>query len=116
MIVEDMGKARAESPAVSTVRAMTTQPRLLINLPSTFFTRPELAPYLERFDLASHRTQRVKELSKGMQQKAQLISTVLHNPELIIIDNRSRLSSSIMAVDRPQGCGYNTSSLSQNPQ
>lgn len=42
--------------------------------------------YLERFDLAEHRHQRVKELSKGMQQKAQIIATLLHQPELIIID------------------------------
>ena len=42
--------------------------------------------YLERFDLAEHRKKKVKELSKGMQQKAQIISTVLHEPELLIID------------------------------
>jgi ABC-2 type transport system ATP-binding protein len=42
--------------------------------------------YLERFDLADHRKKKVKELSKGMQQKAQIIATLLHDPELIIID------------------------------
>jgi ABC-2 type transport system ATP-binding protein len=42
--------------------------------------------YLERFDLAEHRNKKVKELSKGMQQKAQIIATILHRPELIIID------------------------------
>jgi ABC-2 type transport system ATP-binding protein len=42
--------------------------------------------YLERFDLAQHRRKKVKELSKGMQQKAQLIATLVHDPELIIID------------------------------
>jgi len=41
---------------------------------------------LERFDLAEHRTKKVSELSKGMQQKAQIITTILHQPELIIID------------------------------
>jgi ABC-2 type transport system ATP-binding protein len=41
---------------------------------------------LEQFDLADHRTKKVKELSKGMQQKAQIIATILHQPELIIID------------------------------
>jgi ABC-2 type transport system ATP-binding protein len=45
-----------------------------------------LVGYLERFDLAQHKRKKVKELSKGMQQKAQIINTVLHNPELIIID------------------------------
>jgi ABC-2 type transport system ATP-binding protein len=48
--------------------------------------RRRLTPYLERFDLAAERQKRVRELSKGMQQKAQLISTILHQPELIIID------------------------------
>jgi len=42
--------------------------------------------YLERFDLAEHRKKKVKELSKGMQQKAQLIATLVHQPELVIID------------------------------
>ena len=38
------------------------------------------------FDLALHAKKKVKELSKGMQQKAQLIITLVHDPELIIID------------------------------
>jgi ABC-2 type transport system ATP-binding protein len=42
--------------------------------------------YLERFDLAEHKKKKVKELSKGMQQKAQIIATLLHEPELVIID------------------------------
>ncbi len=42
--------------------------------------------YLQRFDLASSRHKKVKELSKGMQQKAQLITTLIHDPELVIID------------------------------
>ena len=42
--------------------------------------------YLVRFDLAEHRKKKIKELSKGMQQKAQLIITLVHKPELIVID------------------------------
>ncbi len=42
--------------------------------------------YLERFDLASFRRKKIKELSKGMQQKAQLIVTLIHQPKLIIVD------------------------------
>jgi ABC-2 type transport system ATP-binding protein len=42
--------------------------------------------YLERFDLADSSRKKVKELSKGMQQKAQIIATLLHEPELLIID------------------------------
>jgi len=45
-----------------------------------------LEGWLERFDLSAHRRKKVKELSKGMQQKAQIISTLLHEPDLIIID------------------------------
>ncbi len=48
--------------------------------------RQRLAAYLQRFDLAAHKSKKVKELSKGMQQKAQVINTVLHQPELIIVD------------------------------
>jgi ABC-2 type transport system ATP-binding protein len=42
--------------------------------------------YLERFDLAAYKTKKIKELSKGMQQKAQIIVTILHHPELLIVD------------------------------
>jgi ABC-2 type transport system ATP-binding protein len=45
-----------------------------------------LDSYLERFDLAAHRRKKIKELSKGMQQKAQLIATLVHRPDLVIID------------------------------
>ncbi len=45
-----------------------------------------ISTYLERFDLESSRHKKVKELSKGMQQKAQIITTLIHEPELIIID------------------------------
>lgn len=48
--------------------------------------RKRIQPYLERFDLAPHRNKKVKELSKGMQQKAQLIITLVHKPDLVIID------------------------------
>ena len=41
---------------------------------------------LNKFDLAEVRNKKVKELSKGMQQKAQLITTLVHEPQLIIID------------------------------
>ena len=45
-----------------------------------------LEGWLEMFDLSTHRKKKVKELSKGMQQKAQIIATLLHEPEMIIID------------------------------
>jgi len=46
----------------------------------------QLKDYMERFDLYEYRNQKVKELSKGMQQKAQLITTLVHDPEVVIID------------------------------
>ena len=48
--------------------------------------RERLDGYLERFDLAAHKDKKVKALSKGMQQKAQIINTILHQPKLVIID------------------------------
>lgn len=42
--------------------------------------------YLERFDLTGSRKKKLKELSKGMQQKAQLIVTLVHEPDILIID------------------------------
>jgi ABC-2 type transport system ATP-binding protein len=48
--------------------------------------RQRLGGWLERFDLAEYSQKKVKELSKGMQQKAQIIATLLHAPDLIVID------------------------------
>jgi len=48
--------------------------------------RRRLEGWLERFDLVAHRHKKVQELSKGMQQKAQLIATLLHDPDLLVID------------------------------
>lgn len=45
-----------------------------------------VAEFLEQFDLAEHKKKKIKELSKGMQQKAQLIAALVHKPELLIID------------------------------
>lgn len=46
----------------------------------------KLPAWLERFDLSEHKKKKTKELSKGMQQKAQLIAALIHDPEIIIID------------------------------
>jgi ABC-2 type transport system ATP-binding protein len=48
--------------------------------------RERLPGWLKRLDLWEHRAKKVQELSKGMQQKAQLIATLLHDPALIIVD------------------------------
>ena len=42
--------------------------------------------FFERLGLAKDKRKKVSEFSKGMQQKVQIITTLLHRPELIIID------------------------------
>jgi len=42
--------------------------------------------WLERVELPHVARKKIEELSKGMQQKIQLISTILHEPELLILD------------------------------
>ncbi len=42
--------------------------------------------WLERVKLEDCREKKVEELSKGMQQKLQFASTLLHNPRLVILD------------------------------
>jgi ABC-2 type transport system ATP-binding protein len=48
--------------------------------------RLQVSEYLDRFDLTAYKNKKVKELSKGMQQKAQIAATLLHRPELVIVD------------------------------
>ena len=48
--------------------------------------KERLGAYLEQFDLEEYRKKKIKTLSKGMQQKAQLIATLIHQPDLIVID------------------------------
>lgn len=47
---------------------------------------PEIVKWLEYFNLANHRNSMIKELSKGNQQKIQFISSLLHKPKLLILD------------------------------
>jgi ABC-2 type transport system ATP-binding protein len=42
--------------------------------------------WIERFDIGQYRNKLAGDLSKGNQQKVQLVATLLHNPELIILD------------------------------
>jgi ABC-2 type transport system ATP-binding protein len=41
---------------------------------------------LERFGLGGERRKKIKEMSKGMAQKVQIIATLAHDPEFIILD------------------------------
>lgn len=42
--------------------------------------------WLDRFELSAKSNAKIEELSKGNQQKVQLIGTLLHDPELIVLD------------------------------
>ena len=46
----------------------------------------ELDKWLKKFNLSDYKNKKIKELSKGNQQKIQFICAVIHNPELIILD------------------------------
>jgi ABC-2 type transport system ATP-binding protein len=46
----------------------------------------ELMVWFKRFDIMDWYNRKVEELSKGMQQKVQFISTVIHDPDLLIFD------------------------------
>lgn len=48
--------------------------------------REVMNDYLELFQLKDDRRRRIKELSKGNQQKVQIIATIVHEPELVILD------------------------------
>jgi len=46
----------------------------------------EISRWFEKFDITSWKDKKIEELSKGMQQKIQFITTVVHNPDLLILD------------------------------
>jgi len=73
--------------------------------------RSRLEGWLERLDLADHRDKKVQELSRGMQQKAQIIATLLHDPDLLVVDEpfsgldpvNTRLVKQILEEQRAEG-------------
>ncbi|MGI8857038.1 MAG: ABC transporter ATP-binding protein [Thermomicrobiales bacterium] len=48
--------------------------------------RRGLAEWLERFAITENRRKRVEQLSKGNQQKIQFLAAVLHDPDILIMD------------------------------
>ena len=46
----------------------------------------EITKWFKKFDIMTWYNRKVEELSKGMQQKVQFISTIIHNPDLLIFD------------------------------
>jgi ABC-2 type transport system ATP-binding protein len=73
--------------------------------------RSRMAVWLKRLELWEHRTKKVQELSRGMQQKAQIIATLAHEPDLIVIDEpfsgldpvNTRLVKQILEEQRQAG-------------
>jgi ABC-2 type transport system ATP-binding protein len=49
-------------------------------------TKPAIDYWLDRVALADYKKKKVEELSKGMQQKLQFVSTILHEPDLLVLD------------------------------
>jgi len=52
----------------------------------TKIAKQKINSWLEKFKITDWYNKKVNELSKGMQQKIQFITTVLHDPELLIFD------------------------------
>ncbi len=50
------------------------------------FLEPRIVAWTERMGLASWIDRRVEELSKGMAQKVQFLATIVHEPELVVLD------------------------------
>ena len=48
--------------------------------------KKELGAWLDRFEVPQYLNKKVEELSKGNQQKIQVIAALLHQPKLIILD------------------------------
>ncbi|MFP4344900.1 MAG: ABC transporter ATP-binding protein [Anaerolineales bacterium] len=75
--------------------------------------RKRLERWFKRLELYEHREKKVQELSKGMQQKAQIISTLVHEPDLLVIDEpfsgldpvNTRLVKDIMEEQQAAGRG-----------
>ncbi|KRM72439.1 ABC transporter ATP-binding protein [Lacticaseibacillus brantae] len=48
--------------------------------------KAQIDTWFDRFQVKGKRTDKVKDLSKGNQQKVQLIATLIHMPKLVILD------------------------------
>jgi ABC-2 type transport system ATP-binding protein len=53
---------------------------------SSFEARKRVRHWFDKFEMQAWWKKKIEELSKGMQQKVQFIVTVIHEPELLILD------------------------------
>lgn len=74
---------------------------------------PKIDEWLSRFQVKGKKTDKVKTLSKGNQQKVQLIATLIHEPQLIILDepfsgldpvNAELLKEGILSLKKQGSC------------
>lgn len=73
--------------------------------------RRRAAQYFDRLDLAAHKKKKINDLSRGMQQKVQIIATLIHQPDLIIIDEpfanldpvNTRIAQDLLLGERERG-------------
>ena len=69
---------------------METQEQLLFLARLSGMSREDalksLNDWLERFQITAYRHKKIEELSKGNQQKVQFLAAILHNPELLVMD------------------------------
>jgi ABC-2 type transport system ATP-binding protein len=49
-------------------------------------SQPRIDQWLQRLELGDWKDKKVQDLSKGMQQKIQFIGTILHEPDLVVLD------------------------------
>jgi ABC-2 type transport system ATP-binding protein len=88
--VEDLQRVGYLPEERGLYRKMTVQEQLVFLGRLHGLRRGEILPrvdrWLERVGLADRKKRKVEELSKGMQQKIQLLGTVLHEPEILILD------------------------------
>lgn len=48
--------------------------------------RESIDNWMNKFDIAQYKTKKLENLSKGNQQKVQMIAALVHNPDIIILD------------------------------
>lgn len=68
-------------------RRLTVMDSLLyLGALKNYQSKKKVVELLERMEMLQHKDKKLSELSKGMQQKIQLIAAICHDPHLIILD------------------------------
>ncbi|KAB3535774.1 ABC transporter ATP-binding protein [Alkaliphilus pronyensis] len=85
--IEKIGYLPEERGLYKNVKVMDVLMYLvdLKNYPKTR-AKKRMYEYLEKFDLKGKEKAKIEELSKGMAQKVQFMASILHEPELLILD------------------------------